>query len=85
MLGLPYLYSHHQWKTASFEPRRTGKWFLVDINRPGHGKEVEVTAADLKDVRGIGVYATWVINQKWASVDQLHLYARDVKLPAKRK
>ncbi|MFP4055161.1 MAG: hypothetical protein ACLFV7_14980, partial [Phycisphaerae bacterium] len=85
MSGLPYLNSRHQWKTASFAPRKTGKWFLVDIRRPGHGKEVEVTAADLKDVRGIGVYATWVINQKWARVDQLHLYARDVKLLGRKK
>jgi hypothetical protein len=71
--------SRWEWDTLTFRPSAMDKWHVVDPRSRRIGKEIELSADDLADVRGVGVYANWVINQKWARADQLRLIARKLK------
>ncbi len=68
--------ARHSWKTRRFELDRDGRWQRIDPKTLRVGKEIPVTDELLAKVQGIGIYASWVINQKWAAADQLHVYAR---------
>ncbi|MEX0655172.1 MAG: fibronectin type III domain-containing protein, partial [Phycisphaeraceae bacterium] len=73
-----------QWQPVTFRldaiadsSHRPARWHQVDITSLKTLEPVEVTADDLRDVRGIGVWVSWLINQRWARFDQLYVEGRD--------
>ncbi len=73
---MPFVHSRHDWQTVQIRLRRT-RWYVVDPAKvTGGGDPIEIDDAAFKDVRGIGIWSSWVINRKWARIDQLHVRAR---------
>jgi hypothetical protein len=75
-----YVTSRYEWKTVRVDIPSVKKWSLCQPTRLAFVEEVKITPADLIDIRGIGVWASWPINQKWANLDQFHLYAKDFEV-----
>ncbi len=71
--------SRVDWRTKQFDLAEVKSWQLADPVRRTLGEKVEVSAADLADIRGVGVWGSWPINQKWAHVDQLTLVGKPLK------
>ena len=70
------LWHRQRWSIASISD-----WQAYDVETLSTGEDVTLTAEDLADIRGLGIRAQWPLNERWARVDQLHLYARNFVLP----
>jgi len=82
IFGRAYVKSWHDWQTLRFGLTTEGddaRWWAVDPDKRTRGGEVQVTASDLADVRGVGVFVEWVINKKDAAIDQFHLRAKGLR------
>jgi hypothetical protein len=81
MTGRTYQASRREWTTLRYPLHARDRWWSVD---PDSGRRSEdptdVTPDMLADVRGIGVFMEWVINQKTAAVDQFHLRGGNVRV-----
>ncbi len=78
--GRTFSQSRWEWNTLTFRPAKIDEWRIVDPRTRRIGKEVELSGKDLSDIRGVGVHADWVINQKWARVDQLRIVGRSLRV-----
>ncbi len=78
--GRTFSQSRWEWDTLTFRPAKVGKWRVVNPRTRRIGKEIELSSKDLSDIRGVGVHADWVINQKWARVDQLRIVGRSLRV-----
>lgn len=75
--GLAHLHSRRVWGTHRWNLTAVDSWVQVDPGDFSVGDPVEVTDEDLKTVRGLGFWGQWPMNERWARIDQLHLYVRD--------
>lgn len=75
-----YVTSRYEWKTVRVDIPEVKKWSVCQPARLAFGEEVNIVPDDLADIRGIGVWASWPINQKWAHLDQFHLYAKNFEV-----
>jgi hypothetical protein len=75
-----YVTSRYEWKTVRVDIPKVKKWSLCQPTSLAFGQEIEIVPANLTDIRGIGVWASWPINQKWANLDQFHLFAKDFEV-----
>lgn len=76
-----FIASRRKWTTLRY-PIASQEWEPVDagkLTRLADGKRRKLTDEQLKDVRGVGIWVDWVINRKWAKIDQFHLRARGLK------
>jgi hypothetical protein len=82
MCGRTYTSSRYVWQTLTYDLHDPNlKWWLVDPKNLSRGnKELKVTRQMLEDVRGVGIYVEWVINQKWIKIDQYHLRGQHIKV-----
>lgn len=85
MCGRTYTSSRHVWQTLKYDLHDPElRWWSVDPkNLRRDGKEVKVTRKMLSDVRGVGIYVEWVINQKWIKIDQFHLRGQNIQVQSK--
>ncbi len=78
--GQAYLEKTTQaWRTQRYDLAQMSKWWHAEVTGPKKGDPVKLTRDDLSDVRGIGFWASWPINQKWAHVDQLTVIGRPLE------
>ncbi len=77
--GFAYVDSRHAWQTQRFNIDAADDWVEVEPERFRVVGPRELTADDLAGVHGLGVWAHWPLNERWARIDQLHLYARDLE------
>lgn len=71
--------SRDAWKTLQFAVAGQ-QWHKADVAKRSRANDaISLTEAQLRDIRGVGIWCEWVINQKWAHVDQVHLRARSLK------
>jgi hypothetical protein len=75
-----YIHSRYDWQTVRVDIPMVEKWSLCHPESLVFGEPIEITPADLNDIHGLGVWASWPINQKWANLDQIHLYAKDFEI-----
>ena len=75
--GLAQLQSRRVWETHRWELAAIDSWVQVDPKDFSVGVGAEVTDEDLKTVRGMGIWGQWPMNERWARIDQLHLYVRE--------
>ncbi len=68
--------SRDRWQTHRVDIAAVKTWQLADPAGLRLGKKVTLEAKDLADVRGLGLWGMWVINQKWAHVDQFTVCAK---------
>ncbi len=82
MCGRTYVSSPHAWQTLEYDLHAPNlKWWSVDPKTLKRGnEEIKVTRDMLKDVRGVGIFVEWVINQKWIKIDQYHLRGQNITL-----
>ncbi|MCD8483874.1 MAG: fibronectin type III domain-containing protein [Verrucomicrobia bacterium] len=75
--GEAHIASRTSWHRQRWAISSITAWNLFDMQTLNTGAAINLTAADLSDIRGIGIRAQWPLNERWARLDQLHLYAKD--------
>jgi hypothetical protein len=70
--------SRHSWFRQRWDVPADAGWRLFDVATLATGDSISLTSADLTEIHGIGIRAQWPLNERWARVDQLHLYAKDL-------
>jgi hypothetical protein len=68
--------NRQNWASTRVDIHSVEKWRLVDPSQVHLGDQVPLQAADFANIRGIGIYASWPINQKWAQIDQLSVIGK---------
>ncbi len=77
--GKRHIHETDQWQQQAWKITNVEEWRRVDIESLATEEKVDMTNESLKQVQGIGIWAEWPINQKWAKVDQLHIRARKLE------
>lgn len=72
-----HIASRTSWHRQRWSIPSISAWNLYDVSTLATGASTTLSAADLADIRGIGIRAQWPLNERWARLDQLHLYAKD--------
>ncbi len=68
--------NRQNWASTRVDIHSVEKWRLVDPAQVHLGDQVPLQAADFANICGIGIYASWPINQKWAQIDQLSVIGK---------
>ncbi len=74
------IYARNHWHSQRWDFAAIDVWVELDIDSVSSGETVNVGPEGLAQITGIGVYAHWDQHQAQARIDQVHLYARDIRV-----
>ncbi|MFO7774678.1 MAG: fibronectin type III domain-containing protein [Candidatus Hydrogenedentota bacterium] len=75
-VDMAHIASRDRWETQRWEIANIDEWVEIDPDELSTGDKTELSSAGLTEVEGVGIWANWPLNERWAQVDQLHVYVR---------
>ena len=81
--GMAHIASKNRWETRRWNIAEIDNWVWVNPDEFSTGGAARPGEKELADIRGLGFWAHWPLNERWARVDQLHLYARNFRRSSK--